>query len=81
MGEISLSKVNIYYIIAIVIETLCVLVEGQTLSSVEQNREPSSIHTDTFVYNLFLMKTQNKFKRWKIASLEKVSDTVAIRYV
>lgn len=63
MGEISLSKVNNYYTIAIVIETLWVLAEGQTLSSMEQNREPSSIYMNTFVYNLFLMKTQNQFKR------------------
>ena len=63
MGEISLSKVNNYYTIAIVIETLWVLIEGQTLSSMEQNREPSSIYMNTFVYNLFLMKTQNQFKR------------------
>lgn len=63
MGEISLSKVNNYYTIAIVIETLWVLTEGQTLSSMEQNREPSSIYMNTFVYNLFLMKTQNQFKR------------------
>ena len=63
MGEISLSKVNNYYTIAIVIETLWVLAEGQTLSSMEQIREPSSIYMNTFVYNLFLMKTQNQFKR------------------
>ena len=63
MGEISLSKVRIYYIIPIVIETLFVLAEGQTLRSMEQNRDPSSIHMNTFVYDLFLMKTQNQFKR------------------